>query len=127
MWYNPVRMGTEEEAEPKREVATMSVDLQEQTRKLLEEPLLGEQDLDAKIRRLLEAEYMRRLVQYRRVDRNLRQKYDTTFEDFIADRVVRQEGYTWEAETDAMDWETAVDGIETMRRKLQELQHVRQD
>lgn len=105
----------------------MSVDLQEQTRKLLEEPLLGEQDLDAKIRRLLEAEYMRRLVQYRRVDRNLRQKYGTTFEDFIANRVVRQEAYTWEAETDAMDWETAVDGIETMRRKLQELQHVQQD
>jgi hypothetical protein len=105
----------------------MSVDLQEQTRKLLEEPLLGGQDLDAKIRRLLEAEYMRRLVQYRRVDRNLRQKYDTTFEDFIADRVVRQEGYTWEVETDAMDWETAVDGMETMRRKLQELQHVQQD
>ena len=105
----------------------MSVDLQEQTRKLLEEPLLGEQDLGAKIRRLLEAECMRRLVQYRRVDRNLRQKYGTTFEDFIANRVVRQEGYTWEAETDAMDWETAVDGIETMRRKLQELQHVQQD
>ena len=105
----------------------MSIDLQEQTRKLLEEPLLGEQDLDAKIRRLLEAEYMRRLVQYRRVDRNLRQKYGTTFEDFIANRVVRHEDYTWEAETDAMDWETAVDGIETMRRRLQELQHVQQD
>ncbi len=105
----------------------MSVDLQEQTRKLLEEPLLGEQDLDAKIRRLLEAEYMRRLVQYRRGDRFLRQKYGTTFEDFIADRVVRQEGCTWEAESDAMDWETAVDGIDTISRKLQELQHVQQD
>lgn len=105
----------------------MSVDLQEQTRKLLEEPLLGDQDLDAKIRRLLEAEYMRRLVQYRRVDRILRQKYGTSFEDFIADRVVRQEGYTWEAETDAMDWEMAVDGIDTMSCKLQELQDVQQD
>ena len=105
----------------------MNIDLQEQTRKLLEEPLLGEQDLDAKIRRLLEAEYIRRLVQYRRVDRNLRQKYGKTFEDFIADRVVRQEGYTWEAETDAMDWETAVDGIDTMSRKLQELEDVQQD
>ncbi|MFO7741012.1 MAG: hypothetical protein R6X31_01750 [Anaerolineae bacterium] len=105
----------------------MNVDLQEQTRKLLEEPLLGEQDVDAKIRRLLEAEYMRRLVQYRRVDRNLRQKYGTTFEEFMTNRVVQQEGYTWEAETDAMDWETAVGGIETMRRKLQELQHVQQD
>jgi len=71
----------------------MSEDLQEETRKLLDEPLLGEQGLDAKIRRLLEAEYMRRLLQYRRVDRILRQKHGTTFEDFIANRVVRQEGY----------------------------------
>ena len=105
----------------------MSVELQEQTRKLLEEPLLGEQDLDAKIRRLLEAEYIRRMVQYRRVDRNLRRKYGTTFEDFIANRVVGQAGYPWQAETDAMDWETAVDGIETLRHRLQALQHAQQD
>ena len=105
----------------------MSVGLQEQTLKLLEEPLLGDQDLDAKIRRLLEAEYMRRLVQYRRVDRILRQKYGTSFEDFVADRVVRQEGHTWEVETDAMDWETAIDGIDAMSRKLRELQDVQQD
>lgn len=105
----------------------MSVTLQEQTRQLLEELLPGEQDLDARIRRLLEAEYMRRLVQYRRVERILRQMYGTTFEDSVADRVFRQEGYTWKAETDAMDWETAVDGVETMSRKLQELQQVSQD
>ena len=72
---------------------------------------------------------MHRLVQlqYRRVDRNLRQKSGITFEDFIFNRVVRQEGHTQEAETDAMDWETAVYGIETLRHRLQELQHAKQD
>ncbi|MEA3376809.1 MAG: GxxExxY protein [Chloroflexota bacterium] len=34
----------------------MSVNLQEQTRRLLEEPLLGGQDLDEKVRRLLKNE-----------------------------------------------------------------------
>ena len=34
--------------------------LREHTLALLEEPLLGEQDLDAKVRTLLEAEYLRR-------------------------------------------------------------------
>lgn len=102
----------------------MSVILQEQTRRLLEEPLLGEQDLDAKIRRLLEAEYLRRLAQYRRLDRILSQKYGMAFEEFVNDRVVQQKGYTWEAEKDAMDWETAVGGVQTMKRKLRELRRL---
>ena len=44
-----------------------------------------------------------------------------TFEEFTERRVVQQEGYTWDVEKDAMDWETAVDGMRTMERKLQEL------
>jgi len=95
--------------------------LLEHTRRFLEEPLLGEQDLDTKVFFLLEAEYLRRLRQYRRVDYLLTQKYEMTFEEFIAQRVAQQEGYTWDVETDAMDWETAVGGMKTMKRKIQEL------
>ena len=95
--------------------------LQERTRQFLEESLLGEQDVDTKVRSLLEAEYLRRLGRYRRLDRILTQKYGMTFEEFIARRVVQQKGYTWDVETDAMDWETAVGGMRTMERKIQEL------
>ena len=98
--------------------------LLERTRQFLEEPLLGEQDLDTKVRLLLEAEYLRRLGRYRRLDRTLTQKYGMTFEEFVACRLVQQKGYTWEVETDAMDWETAVGGIRTMERKLQELREL---
>lgn len=97
------------------------VKLQERTLQLLEEPLLGEQDLDTKVRFLLEAEYLRRLRQHHRLDRILTRKYEMTFEEFITRRVAQQKGYTWEVERDAMDWETAVGGIKTMKRKLQEL------
>lgn len=95
--------------------------LQERTLQFLEEPLLGEQDLDTKVRFLLEAEYLRRLRQYRRIDQILSRKYGMAFEEFVTRRVVQQKGYTWEVEKDAMDWETAVGGIKTMERKLQEL------
>lgn len=95
--------------------------LMESTLQFLEEPLLGEQDLDTKIRLLLEAEYLRRLGRYRHLDRTLAQKYGMTFEEFVERRVVQQRGYTWDVEKDAMDWETAVDGMRTMERKLQEL------
>ncbi|MBC8252509.1 MAG: hypothetical protein H8E35_00595 [Ardenticatenia bacterium] len=95
--------------------------LLERTRQFLEEPLLGEQDVDTKVRFLLEAEYLRRLGRYRRVERTLTRKYGMTFEEFVARRVVQQKGYAWEVESDAMDWETAVGGMRTMERKLQEL------
>ena len=98
--------------------------LLERTRRLLEEPLLGEQDLDTKVRLLLEAEYLRRLGQYRRVDRLLTQKYGMTFEEFVTRRVVQQREYTWDVETDAMDWETAASGMKTMERKIQELREM---
>jgi hypothetical protein len=95
--------------------------LAESTLEFLAEPLLGEQDLDAKVRLLLEAEYLRRLGRYRRLDRTLTEKYGMTFEQFVERRVVQQKGYTWDVESDAMDWETAVDGMRTLESKLQEL------
>lgn len=96
--------------------------LRERTRQFLEDPLLGEQDVDTKVRSLLEAEYLRRLKRYRRQDRILAQKYGMTFEAFMERRVVQQEGYTWDVEQDAMNWETSVGGMRTMKRRLRELQ-----
>ena len=40
----------------------------------------------------------------------------------MADRVIRQDSYNWETETDAMDWLTAGDRRETMKHRLHELQ-----
>lgn len=93
--------------------------LLESTLQFLEEPLLGDQDLDTKLRLLLESEYLRRLGRYRRLDRNLAQKYSMTFEEFLERLVAEREGYSWDVEKDAMDWETAVDGMSTLERKLQ--------
>ncbi len=95
--------------------------LRERTRQFLEDPLLGEQDVDTKVRALLEAEYLRRLKRYRRQDRILAQKYGMTFEEFVERRVVQQKGYTWDVEQDAMDWETAIGGMETIKRRLEQL------
>jgi hypothetical protein len=95
--------------------------LAESTLELLAEPWLGQGDLDSTVRYLLEGEYMRRMVGYLRTDRALAQKYGMTFEEFMAQRVVQQRGYTWEVEKDAMDWTLAVDGIQTIEDKLREL------
>jgi hypothetical protein len=95
--------------------------LREQTYRLLEESLPNEQDADAKVRRLLEMEYLRRLAAYRHTDRTLHQKYASSFQEFVERRVVQARGFTFDVETDAVNWETAVSGIKMVERQLHEL------
>ena len=77
--------------------------------------------IDDKLTLLLEAEYRRRLARYSLTDQQLAQKYRMSFEDFELQRITEQRGYTWEVESDAMAWETAVDGLRTVQRQLNDL------
>jgi hypothetical protein len=49
-------------------------------------------------------------------------KYGMQFDEFVACGLVKEKGFTWEVESDAMNWEAAIGGIRTMERKLRELQ-----
>jgi len=71
-----------------------------------------------KLRLLLESEYRRRLARYNLTNRQLSQKYNMSFEEFERQQITKQWGYTWEVESDAMEWEQAVDGIQTVQRQL---------
>jgi hypothetical protein len=79
------------------------------------------EDAETKLGHLLEAEYRRRLARYRLTDRHLADKYGMNFAEFEHREVTRTKGYTWEVESDAIAWETAIDGIETMEQQLREL------
>ncbi|MEJ5198741.1 MAG: hypothetical protein WHX53_07445 [Anaerolineae bacterium] len=83
---------------------------------------LGEAtSINDKLRLLLEAEYRRRLARYSLTNRQLTQKYQMSFEDFERQRITEQQGYTWEVESDAIAWETAVDGLRTIQQQLDDL------
>ena len=85
-------------------------------------PLMGNRaDLDSKVRALLEVEYHRQLSHYRRIDRQLSEKYGLTLEEFERQQIVKQRGYSWDVESDASEWSFALSGIRTARRKLTEL------
>ena len=101
-----------------------AAEFQDSTRKLLEEPFLEGSDLDAKIRSLLRSEFLRRLGRYRRLDRLMVSKYGVQFKEFTARRMVKEKGFSWDIESDAMNWETAIGGIQTMERKLKELDSI---
>ena len=74
-----------------------------------------------KLAKLIEAEYRRRLANYSLTDRQLTQKYDMSFDQFERQQITLDKGFTWEVESDAIAWETAVDGIRTVQRQLSEL------
>ena len=80
-----------------------------------------EGNANEKLRLLLTAEYRRRLTHYSLTNRQLTQKYKMNFEAFEGQQMTKQHGYTWEVESDAIAWETAIDGIRTMERQLAEL------
>lgn len=91
--------------------------LDETVQWLTEAPVSGH-TLDDKVRQLLQAEYLRKLGQFRRTDMMLTSKYGMNFTRFVEESIAAKMQYSWESETDAMDWEEAVSGIRTIERKL---------
>lgn len=69
----------------------------------------------------LKNDYSKRLVRYQKTDESLRRKYAMSFDEFEAGEILAQRDYSWDVESDAIIWKTAIDGIETMRQKLQAL------
>ena len=102
-----------------REMTTLQVS--ERVAQHLESLSLPVDDLNGKMLALLEAEYRRRLSRYSLTDRLMTQKYGMSFKEFEEQKVTEQQDYTWEVESDAIEWDLAVSGIRTMRRKLSEL------
>jgi len=78
-------------------------------------------DLDSKLRMLLIKEYRRRLALYSLTDQRLKKKYGMGFDEFEHRNVVREHDFKWDVESDAIEWDLAVDGIKTVRQRLAEL------
>ena len=84
-------------------------------------------DVETNLQRLLNAEYERRLARFRLTDRRLSQKYGMTLDEFEQRQETRQHAYSWEVESDAIAWETAVDGIRTIQQQLASIDNRKHD
>jgi len=98
--------------------------LRQATLNLLEQSPLPGGEIDTKVLRLLKSEYLRLLARYRRMDFIMTGKYGMSFDEFVSRKVVRQKEYTWDVESDAMEWETAISGMKTTKRKIRELEEL---
>ncbi len=76
---------------------------------------------EEEIREVLRKEYMRRLTRYKWIDELFRKKYGLTYEGFEESDIVIKKNFSWEVESDAQEWEAAVDGVNTVLEKLREL------
>jgi hypothetical protein len=70
---------------------------------------------------MLEREYLRKLTRYKLTDESFRKKFGMTYEDFERENIVAKKNYSWDVESDAQEWELAIDGIKTCQHKLEEL------
>lgn len=80
-----------------------------------------EKNPDKTLYHLLNNEYRRRLSHYQNIDRRLSRKYKMSYDEFVKKNIVKQKDFSWEVESDAMEWEKAIDGIITFSKKLKEL------
>jgi hypothetical protein len=67
---------------------------------------------------ILLREYRRRLLLYKMVDEKMQKKYNMSFEEFEKRCIVEEKGYSWEVESDAMEWEHAIEGIRYIKEKI---------
>ena len=70
---------------------------------------------------MLRREYLRKLIRYRLTDEFFRKKYGMTYKEFEKENVVAKRDFSWEVESNAQEWEMAIDGISTCLRKLGEV------
>ncbi|MGD9973858.1 MAG: hypothetical protein AB7S77_12435 [Desulfatirhabdiaceae bacterium] len=66
-------------------------------------------------------EYRRRIIRYRMVNEGMKKKYGMTFEFFESKNIVKEKDFSWNVESDAMEWEHAVEGIRYAKKKLKNL------
>ncbi len=97
-----------------------AISLSDRVLKLISE-LQIEGDISRKLEHLIERELIRRLTRYQLTNRRLKEKYGMNFDKFKKNRIVKKKNYSFEVESDFWNWEMALDGIETINRKLKVL------
>lgn len=74
------------------------------------------------VKELMIKELKRLLAEYRLIDERLKEKYGVGFEEFRKKDVLREKGRSFEVEEDYCDWELAVDGIASIKKKIEKLE-----
>jgi len=97
----------------------MSVVLTSQVQEMCRDLFPGRENLSLII--LITHELRRRLAEYQMMNQYFCRKYNLDFPSF-QEKMKRQPDYSFEVESDFCDWEMAIDGIESMKKKIASLE-----
>ncbi len=76
---------------------------------------------EKELQELLRNDYLRKLARYKLIDEAFRAKYGISHREFERKNVVAAKNFSWDVESDAQEWELAIDGIKTFQKKLKAL------
>ena len=76
---------------------------------------------EKEIKEAVLSEYERRLVLYRLTDERFKKKYGMNITEFEKKNLVKEKGFSWEVEKDAMEWEHTVEGIVSLQEKINKI------
>jgi len=54
----------------------------------------------------------------------MRKKYGMSFSEFESSNVVREKKFSWDVESDSMEWEHAIEGFRYVDQKLNDLEEL---
>ena len=72
------------------------------------------------IKEALLNEYKRRMIRYKMVDESMKKKYGMRFSDFESRNIVKEKDFSWDVESDAMEWEHAIEGSRYAEQRLKD-------
>ena len=92
----------------------------EKTTKILD-LIIPEGDLDYKVRKILREDIKRKLTEFQLIDNRFLKKYGMTLDEFEEKNIIKEKGFSFEAESDYHEWDSAVDAIKTLKAKIEDL------
>ena len=77
---------------------------------------------EKELKEVVLSEYERRIVLYKLTDERFKKKYGMNFPEFEKKNLVKEKGFSWEVEKDAMEWEHAVEGLASLQEKINKIE-----
>ncbi len=83
--------------------------------------LIPNGNIDSKVRKIISEDLKRKLIEFQIIDHRFQKKYGMTLYEFEERNILKEKGFSFEAESDYHEWDSAIDAIKTLKAYLEDL------